>query len=495
MGNPPVVTGLTATFPKLKKRLIDQNPEIDPDGDYADGDPTDPNYGKETGGIYTVQVTLSGTSVSGSDDLVVLPSGTAKITLGVLRFATELHTALDEAGQALAGRNFSAIAAANSHLATISHNLDYSPKLLAGNNALAPANGSPVTHDQVAARFAPAPDDATFGTSLDAITLQVRLIRSRIESISAATLSQGDLDTLRAAVATYKSMNAAISALKPTPLGVTAAGDQIDTLLTSDLVLLFDSVTRKSSELLSALPVNGMTQKKTSTRNPRAIKPMDFANFWDNFGLLFSIFTDLDGLAYENIRALAASLANDLINIAAANIINALDVGTINVDFISAGGQFSFACPRWLNTYIEGEGFSPKLEKNNVSLIGCMNSELLMNLVNLREEIKDAHEAFRHHRDVAPGIRLGFKIRSIVHQLEEGSEDDFSFAADAAPNSLQDGLLEGTDLVFACGWPRVNQAELPCVGIVVVFNFETGAFRAVNVNFLHDCGGGSGCEE
>src|SRR5262249_19057469 len=81
MGNIPVVNGMTVTFPKLNKRLVGQNPTIDPNGDYADGDPTDPNYGKETGGIYTVEITVSGTAVKGSADLLVLPSGTASITL------------------------------------------------------------------------------------------------------------------------------------------------------------------------------------------------------------------------------------------------------------------------------------------------------------------------------------------------------------------------------------------------------------------------------
>ena len=47
-GNAPVVSGDTITFPKLNKQLINAHPTLDPNGLWADTNPSDPNYGKQT---------------------------------------------------------------------------------------------------------------------------------------------------------------------------------------------------------------------------------------------------------------------------------------------------------------------------------------------------------------------------------------------------------------------------------------------------------------
>ena len=218
-GQRPCPQRFTAKFPKLQKRLINQDPVIDPSGDFADGDPTDPNYGKETGGIYTVEVALSGTAVKGSVDLVVLPSGSADISLGTLRFATELGLALDAARQAVASGDATAISSAKGALAAISQNLDYSPRLLAANNVAVPVNGFPVTYSQVAARFPASPDDANYGRSIDAIAAQLRLIRARINKITAASLTQADVDALTAGLP--RAVDGVPVRRLPSPVGVT----------------------------------------------------------------------------------------------------------------------------------------------------------------------------------------------------------------------------------------------------------------------------------
>ncbi|HEY1238986.1 MAG TPA: hypothetical protein VGF16_00455, partial [Bryobacteraceae bacterium] len=348
MGNAPVVNGLTASFPKLNKRLINQDVTIDPAGEYADGDPTDPNYGKETGGVYTVEVTLNGTGVKGTVDLAVLPSGTAKITLGALRSATELESALAAALQAVTSRDSMAISTAKGAFAAIAQNLDYSPKILGSNNVLVPVNGFPVSYTSVAARFATTPDDAQFGRSIEAISAYARLVRARIESITAVTISQADLDALTAAAATYKSMVDQLGALKPGPVGVTLAADQVNTLLAEELPLLLDCITRKSAELLASLPTNSSNLKYGATINAATGDTV-----WTFFSNLFSLITGFDSTLKANILELAVSLANDLANIGIAHVINTIGTGDLSVDFIAAGGQFSFVCPHWQNTYVE----------------------------------------------------------------------------------------------------------------------------------------------
>jgi hypothetical protein len=62
-----------------------------------------------------------------------------------------------------------------------------------------------------------------------------------------------------------------------------------------------------------------------------------------------------------------------------------------------------------------------------------------------------------------------------------------SIAALATPDLLREGLFGGSQMVFRNGWPRVNQGRLPCTGVVVTFNLETGAYHAVNSNILPSC--------
>ncbi len=473
-GNPPIVTGLTATFPKLQKRTINQNPDLDPTGKYADGDPADPNYGKDTGGLYTVEVSLNGTAVKGSVDLVVLPAGSADITLRVLRAATELDSALDMAGQAVGSGDPTALSSAKGALAAITANIEYRPKVLAANNVMLPPDGFHPTYAQMAGRFAPQLDDANYAKSIDAIAAQLRLIRARIDAITAATLSQADIDALTAGAATYRSMVDQFGALKPGPLGVTAAGDQIDALLTTELPLLLDSMTRKSSELVAsvAAAAPAFTPMALSEERPAMVNAAGTYDMLKDFvKKAVAIFRNMEGAANENIVELVASLANDLANIAISNLINSAAPGGVYIDYVQSGSSFSFACPQFPNTYIEGEGFNPNVKYNMVAVIGCINSEALRDLLSLKapKDPKSAQKLFDDIKKIAEALGLD------------------KIAASPDPDEIREGLFGGNQLVFYQGWPRVNQGRLPCVGIVIVYNKGEGSFHSVNMNMLASC--------
>ena len=76
-------------------------------------------------------------------------------------------------------------------------------------------------------------------------------------------------------------------------------------------------------------------------------------------------------------------------------------------------------------------------------------------------------------------------INSIASSLQR----DQSVAAIAVPDFVDEDFIFGGDrLYFGVGWPRVNQGRLPCVGVVIVMNFQTGAIGALNVNLLASCG-------
>ncbi|MBL8218657.1 MAG: hypothetical protein JNL62_05490 [Bryobacterales bacterium] len=458
-GNAPMINGLSVSFPVLAKRIINQNPVEDPTGEFADGDPADPNYAKETGGLYTLEVRLQGTAAAGSTTVVVLPSGTAEKTLRLATYANQLADALTAGRLAMQSRNATELEAARAQFGTMQANLDYSVRRFAVNNVLTPPNGMPVTIAQVAARFPAAPDDARFGQTVAAIVTHVRLVRQRIEAIQPATISQADSNALAAGVATYRSLITQLATLKPGPLGVTQHGDKLNELLRLEVPKLLDVISKKSLAILQA--AGGTALKLEASRDAGS-------EFHDN---VYAIFKDLAGYAKQNIVELVASLANDLINIAIANAINGASDGGLNIDFIAAGGSLSFVCPLWQGTYVEGSGFSSDIGMNDVTQIGCINSSALRSLVGLKKP-----------KDFKSAQKLVDKIKKIAEGMELDKIVSFE-----QPDSMREGLFEGMQLVFNKGWDRVNRGRIPCVGIVIAFNLETGDFQAVNMNMLPEC--------
>ncbi|MFN7935969.1 MAG: hypothetical protein U0R19_21745 [Bryobacteraceae bacterium] len=459
-GNAPVVNGMNVSFPKLTKRVINQNPELDPTGKYADGDPTDPYFAKETGGLYSLEVRLQGTTVVGSATVTVLPSGTAEKTLRLASYARQLSEAAAAGRQAMRDKNAAGIEAAWAQLLSLQTNVDYSPRIFAVNNVLAPPNGIPVTVAQVAARFPAAPDDARFAQGLASLVAQLKLIRQRIELISTTTLTQADVDALASGTAAYRAMAQQLGTMKPGPLGVTQQSDKLNELMRVEMPKLFDAMTKKSLEVLAAVqaPSFKATEELRGADSP----------FFDN---LYAIFKDIGGYANENIVELLGSLVNDLVNIAIAGAVNSNSNGSINIDFIAAGGQFSFACPLWQNTYIEGSGFSPDAFMNDVTVIGCINSSALRDLLSLKK---------------AKDIKSAYKLIEDVKKIAEAMGLD-KIASFETPSYMREGLFEGTQMVFPNGWQRVNQGRIPCVGIVITSNLDTGDIHAVNMNMLPTC--------
>ncbi len=112
--------------------------------------------------------------------MAVLPSGTAEKTLRLAGYARQLSDAAAAGRQAMRDKNAAAIEAARAQLLSLQTNVDYSPRIFAVNNVLAPPNGIPVTVAQVAARFPAAPDDARFAQGLASLVAQLKLIRQTI---------------------------------------------------------------------------------------------------------------------------------------------------------------------------------------------------------------------------------------------------------------------------------------------------------------------------
>jgi len=503
-GNAPVIQGNTITFPKLIKALLNQDLVNDPTGEFADGDPTDPNYGKETGGSYRVMASLVGSSLSGTADVIVLPTGTASITATLYQYSNQLNSIMTAAKTAIQNNDATGMAKAHSDLLALMGNTDFSADVLRANNVIAPPNGgAPTAAQLIGLGFLPAPDDNAFASTAASIINQVQLARARIDQIDITTLSQADIDALTLIRNNYQTLTQQFSALKPSPLGVTQQAANLNVLLAVELPLLLDSIKVKAEAILQHFspittaqarrpqPVNycGRLQpikfvKGTAPWQQRAGRPkasrsprVKRAQLIDFFSTMFSLITDFEGFCKGNIIEGGASLANDIVNIEVANLINAFSSGGLQIDFVQASSSVAFVCPNFMPTTIDGTGFSQTPGNNQVLLIGCFDSQLLRNLLTLK---------FKPNMDYAAKIRLIFKLRSIGKGVLKGVQD--SMFALVAADIVQPGIFDPElELVFSSGWPRTNLSRLPCVGVVTVFNLETGDFQALNLDFLPNC--------
>lgn len=480
-GNAPVINGLNVSFPKLDKRLLDQNTSIDPEGEFADGDPTDPNYGKETGGRYRITVAIAGAAVTSSREVMVLPSGSAGITVKASQYAGQLEGLLAAAAVASQNGDAAGLAQVRATLQAINANRDYSAAVLGATQALAPPNGYLVTPALLSARgFVAGPQDAQFATALASLVTRIRNARTQVEATNAAALTQESIDALQTAATAYKEALAALQALRLSALGAAQQEAAINLQVGTELPLLLDAVKRKTGEVLATVTTAGLrAPARVAGVKPRSTPQAMYAGaqpvqLYPFAAFAFSIFTDLSGTARANIIELTVTLVNSLVNIMAADVINQNGPGGVSIDVCLASSSVAYVCPNYRPSIVTGSGFGRNAAAVKVALVGCVGGDLIRNLMTLRQP-----------RDIAAGIRLINKVVSITNSLQQ----EGGVGAVVTPDFIdEDELFGGDRLYFGNGWPRVNQGRLPCVGIVIVMNQASGGVSALNLNFLGQCG-------
>lgn len=484
-GNAPVVSGLDVSFPKLQKRLLNQDTAIDPEGLYADTDPTDPNYGKETGGRYRITVSVQGSSVTASREVLVLPSGTAATTAKVSQYAGQMEHLLNVAAQAALNGDAVVMAEARAALQAVTANNDFSTTVLGATQALAPPNGNLVTPALLSSRgFAAGPQDAAYAASLATLATRLRAARTQVDALNASALTQESLDALQAAAAAYKDALATLRNLSLSTLGAAQQQAAINQQVASELPLLLDAIKRKSGQLLAAVPVASAARLPLYLADERKTMPAyapaalyaraQPVQVYPFAAFAFSILTDLSGTARANIIELTVTLVNSLVNIMAADAINQNGAGGVSIDTCLASSSVAYVCPNYRPSIVTGSGFGRDASAVKVALVGCVGGDLIRNLMTLRQP-----------RDIAAGIRLINKVISITNSLQQQG----GVGAVVTPDFIdEDELFGGDRLYFANGWPRVNQGRLPCVGIVIVTNVGNGGVSALNLNFLGQCG-------
>lgn len=496
-GNSPVLTGNTVQFPALVKKQIIVDPTIFNEGDT---DPTDPNYGKETGGIYTVTVSLQGTTVSGSADVVVLPSGTASTTVEVHQYANKLNAVLVEAAAAIQAQSAAGVSQSISDLQNVKSNPDYSFDILRLNNVMAPPDGLVVGPDMLtAAGFQPGPDDAAFGSSLATLVNQTIQFNAQLAQVDTSAITQADLDALQTMLANYQTLSHQFAMLHPSAIGVAQQSTNVNLLMTYAMPLVLDTISRQLSAALPEISASitarggraspflvqsatlrwtGGSKWQPSSRAPHAarLRTVQFSQLVTFVQTLVNIARDFEGSAKDNIYTVTVSLLNSIANTVIANLINSQSGGTVSIDIVNASSSQTFSCPAYPSTNINAFGCSSTATSDLVVLIGCVNPDSLKAAFNFK-----------------PGNGLKAKYGWIKAKIE-AIKSLLAIAAEFSPDSVEAGIFSEDgelQLDFLSGWPPVNQSQLPCVGTIVLLNQETGDFTAVNTNFLNSCNTGT----
>jgi hypothetical protein len=477
-GNAPVVDGDTITFPKLNKRLLNQNTTLDPNGLFADTDPTDPNYGKQTGGVYQVTASIaSPVLVSAPVQVVVIPSSSATITAETYSYASQLNGALSQIVSAYGNTGHSGITAAKTALQNVISNVNFSAAVLQANQVLAPPDGQLITPGMLTG-FSSSPDDPAYTTTLATVISAVQNATAQVNALNTSSPTMAQVTAIQTATATYAAALAQLNALNPSAIELATVNAPFNELYSSDIPTLLDAIKNQVNAM--AAPFSGELRKRNASPIflARALARMHLApQLFDIFALGFGAYADLGGQAMNNIVRLGISLANDLINMQLAGIINSSTPPGMSIDDIFTS-DFSIISACFPGTEVDGFGFDPNPANDLTIVVGAVDSGVLADLITLSPP---------------KGIGQSIALTNTIISDSQTISKTFDIVTLQTPDQFvfMGGILaDGSDaLIFNNGWPQVNQSALPAVGLVIVTNINAGTFAATNVSLIP--GGGS----
>jgi Glucodextranase, domain B len=476
-GNSPIVTGSTITFPKLAKQLLNWDQTADPDGIYTDTDPSDPNYGQETGGVYQVTASLSSPAITGSSLVVVLPTGTANVTTQVYNYGAQLDAALTQLATSLNNQDNTGFTAGKAALQAVLDNTNFTTEYLSINEVFAPPDGALLTAAQMlGAGLAPNLTDDGWLAALQQVHNDILTAIAAVNAVSPTSPTATQLASVESATTTYLTDLATLNSLQPSPYALAVNNDLLNQVMNLDIPALFDSIrsiaTSAASPLTAKLmktPASPIFMARMLPRLGLALAP---APGNTSFFQLISEFTRMSKIGLRNIVQLSISLANDMILVKIAKVINAGAPPGLSIDYIQAAAAAGFVSPNYPNTFVDAYGLDPTPKNDKVVLLGAVNSGVLAKILLLKPP-----------KSIGKGIKLLFDVYTSARKLA----NTIGIAAVVIPDVAIPGggiFLDGADeIVFYKGWPEVNQSSILSVGVVIVTNANAKTFAAQTMLF------------
>lgn len=482
IGSAPVVQLPLIHFPKLQKQKTNNHSDIDPGGRYAFTPRSDPNYGKETGGIYNVTAQLNGTTLTATTQVLVMPNGTHELTARGIAYNTRLLEVLGQLQAGFVAGDGALVNAGKSALDQLRSNDEWTAERLKLNRADVPPDGGLPTVDAVRNRgLGGGSGDALFASRLDVLraaiaSAKVQLVKLDVPLADAAP----DLTSLQNAVTALEKAFNDFQVISPSTLAIRQQTDKLNLLETVEIPELLDALKSKTAELMEqapALPSATALQKERAALSGEAKLEV--------VTKVLSLVTNLSGAARKSAIQAGIHLINMVVNLVIADMINAVAPPGMYIEAVHASASFGIACPIFPDTYVGATGLNPDPKRNSVVLIGCINDSALTTLLTL----KNPADFF----DKASGLNIVglFLWENSVAQLIKSLDGWTKWAAQLNPDLIREGPygVWPLEAVSPLGWPKVNQSRLPCAGVVIVTNLDTGAFEAWNHTFLKECAG------
>ena len=131
-------------------------------------------------------------------------------------------------------------------------------------------------------------------------------------------------------------------------------------LLSTDIPTLLNALSSQVSATLEPLSGRLINRKDTPLVMARTLSRMHLApQLFDIFATMFSACVGMEGQALNHIITLTVALANDIVNLEAASIVNKTSPPGMSIDLIVASASQSFACPSYPNTELDAFGLDP----------------------------------------------------------------------------------------------------------------------------------------
>jgi hypothetical protein len=279
---------------------------------------------------------------------------------------------------------------------------------------------------------------------------------------------------VQTATTTYKTALAVLNALQPSSYAMALNNDFFNQVMNQDIPTLLDATKTLVATAATPLSAQLMKSRSSTVAVAWATRRLGLApQFLDIFFTMFGACVDLEGTALTNIVTLSISLANDIINLEVADLINSNAPPGMSIDWIQAAAFVGDVSPNYAGTFVDAFSFDPNPANDKVVLVGAVNSGVFANILT-----------FSPPKGIGQSINFLYTLYSTAQSIA----NSLNIIAVVVPDQEIPGggiFGDGSDeIVFNNGWPQVNQSALPAVGIVVVTNAKTGTFSAQNIELI-----------
>jgi hypothetical protein len=352
-------------------------------------------------GIYTLSCGVPASSVSASQDVVVLRPVTLKTVNGVQvpnrvttsalysamsKSLTSMNARLSDLVTALRTNDSASIAAARTALVGVRNGVNKTEYARSYPLALLEGRFPPTLSQIQAAGLGPVAADNTYRTTISGLNAKLQEITTFIAGIDPLNLTDAQGTQYNQYVADLNARLAQLRSLSPSPYGVVQAKLDLHALLGTTYPALVHAIVNKTEQ---ALVANGLVasigtadeQRFAGLVTPQAFYASTRPTF---FGLIdLCLGNSLIGQLINTMYGPAIHYLENAMILLALEALGNQFSGPIGIGGIATGSSLSFHIFNAGGSFMEGTNFNPDPALNDVWLIGPDHIEAAREIIDL----------------------------------------------------------------------------------------------------------------